>query len=250
MPTRTLRSLLTTPLLAAAAMTMLSGCKAAERRPESHQPVARPQVVVVAPVINLSGTEEFDALQVTDLVASELLSFPEISVIPVNLTLAALARMGKSHVETPADAMDLAREFGADATVVTAITEYDPYDPPVVGMVMQWYGLERAAPLRGFDPVSASREASAKSPAGLSAEAVLAPQLQVQRVFNAAHDAVLEDVRNFAAQRRGHAGPYAWRRYVKSQELYVRYCCWALIRTMVDQQSADGADAETDEAQL
>jgi len=47
---------------------------------------------------------------VTDILASEFQSFPGVVVIPVNRTLAALALRGKNTVETPRDALDLARE--------------------------------------------------------------------------------------------------------------------------------------------
>ena len=60
--------------------------------------------------------------------------------------------MGKTAVETPQDALDLAGELGADATLVAAITEYQPYDPPIVGVVMQWYARgPRSGVWEGFD---------------------------------------------------------------------------------------------------
>jgi hypothetical protein len=232
-------------------MLLTVGC--ADKRQESDArqlKVSRPQVFVVAPVINLTGGTDFDTLQVTDIVASEFLSFPGTSVIPVNLTLAALARAGKTRVETPEDALELAREFGADATIVTAITEYDPYDPPIVGLVMQWYAVPAAARHRGLDPVSASRQASGVGvPGEVAAVPETAPRWQVQRVFNAAHDSILEEVRAFAAKRDGQAGPYAWRKYLRAQELFLRYSAWASIRTMVKQSRRCGASIEPGEAQ-
>ena len=44
------------------------GCTGQVRTPSEH--VARPRVVVVAPVLNLSGSRDFDPLVITDLVAS------------------------------------------------------------------------------------------------------------------------------------------------------------------------------------
>ncbi|MCK4341686.1 MAG: hypothetical protein KAY37_08195 [Phycisphaerae bacterium] len=68
--------------------------------------------------------------------------------------------------------------------------------------------------------------------------------MQVQRVFNAADEEPLEDIRAFAARRDGAGSPYGWRKYTKSQELYVRYFGWALIRTML-LQDANGQQAVT-----
>jgi len=227
------------------------GCAAKQQGPDARQPSpSRPQVFVVAPVINLSGSTDFDPLQVTDIVASEFLSFPGTSVIPVNLTLAALARAGKTQVETPEDALELAREFGADATIVTAITEYDPYDPPIVGLVMQWYAVPQAARRTGLDPVSTSRQASGTGvPQGVAAVPETAPKWQVQRVFNAAHESILDEVRSFAAEREGHASPYAWRQYVKSQKLFLRFSIWSAIRPIHQQWRRCGVTTEADEAQ-
>ena len=191
-------------------------------------------VVAVAPVLNLSGSSEWDALKVTDILASELQSSPDIMVIPVNRVLAALALRGRRTVETPQDAIDVADELGADATVVAAITEYQPYDPPIVGIVLQWYARRSAAgPAEGFDPVSASRQATEVVPSGLQDGAIVAPLVQIQRVYNAADASVRKDVQSFAKQRAGYDSPYGWEIHVKAQELFVRYCCKAAIESML-----------------
>ncbi len=231
-----------------AGLLVTAGCAQLRGATEAKPPAPPPQVVVVAPVLNLSNSSDWDPLKVTDIVASEFQSFPGIVVIPVNRTLAALALMGKNAVETPQDALDLAREFKADATVVTAITEYNPYDPPIVGVVMQWYAPLRQEGSPAFDPVSASRQASDVAPASSSTSDAAVPLLQVQRVYNAADEVVLTDVRSFAAERTGHGSAYAWRIYVKSQELFVRYCCWASIRSMLLAREPDRVAPKADEA--
>ena len=218
-------------LLVAAALATCSGCALLQR--SAPLPPPSPRVLVVAPVLNYSGGQDFDPLKVTDLIASEFVSFEGISVVPVNLTLAELVRQGKTLVETPEEAVELARVFGADATVVVAVTEYNPYDPPVVGLVMQWYSAHPQKPRSGFDPLTASRSVSSPQIELSAAEAELAPRWQVQRVFNAADEDLLEEIRSFAAQRGGDESPYGWRKYIRSQELYVRYATWALIRTML-----------------
>ena len=97
---------------------------------------------------------------------------------------------------------------------------------------MQWYAA-RAEPRRvAFDPVSASRSAGSAAPE-LSESNCGAPRWQVQRVFNAADEELRDEIRDFADERDGERSPYGWQRYTKSQELYVRYCGWALIRTML-----------------
>lgn len=90
---------------------------------------------------------------------------------------------------------------------------------------------------------------TATSPADveLSAAVELGPRYQIQRVFNAAEHDVLEDVRRFAAGREDGQSPYGWRKYTKSQELYVRYCCWAIIRSKIALDESQRAAATLNE---
>lgn len=204
------------PLILGAFGLSATGCgkhAAADRHP---QPIQSARVVVVAPVLNLSGTSNLDVLKVSDAAASEFLAFPGVAVVPINITLAKLAEMGKRQVDSPAEAVSLARAFGADATIVIGITEYDPYNPPVIGMVMQWYDAGQTG-------------------AAVASDAGAAPARQVQRVFNARHDWVQSEVREYNAKRQGDESPFGWRGVLQSQERYVRYCCWSVIRTMLSQ---------------
>jgi hypothetical protein len=227
------------------------GCgPAGSHRPTPIRPT-HPVVFVVAPVSNLSNSGDVDPLKITDWVASECVSFPGVSVIPVNLTLAALAEQGRTRVETPEEALDLAARFNADATLITALTEFNPYDPPIVGLVMQAY-------IRSYDEPGAAgpppgpdlgrAAAGGVEPASWEARATVAP-LQVQRVFNGSHDDVNDEVRAYAGGRDGHASPFGWRRYLKSQELFVRYSCWSAFRTMLCQSPRLRAVAGLDEVQ-
>jgi hypothetical protein len=218
-----------------------SGC--AEQHPPPPEPARPPLVLVLAPVLNLSGSDAFDALRVTDLIASEVQAFPGVQVVPVNRALSELVQHGKENVESAADAVGLAQALGADGTLVAAVTEYNPYYPPVVGLVMQWYPADGARPGGG-----ARRDAGDGALAGASRRGLprwgATPVLQVQRVFDASDEEVVEHVRKYAGRKDRHASPYGWERYVKSQELYVRYCGWSLFRTMnlLDESGLEAAE--------
>ena len=230
--------------LVSAALTCTTGCA---QRAQTPPPVLLPpKVVVLAPVLNLSGSRDFDPLKVTDLLASEFVSCEGVAVVPVNMTLAELERRGKLTVETPQEATALARILGADATIVIAITEYNPYYPPIVGMVMQWYPAVVSDPaLQDTNPV----DDAACEPSTLQLSDVnnVQPRWQIELVFNAAHKAILADVRRYAGKRGGGASPYGWRKYVQSQELYVRYCGWEMIRTMLRLDRDDPATVRPNE---
>lgn len=234
-------------LTAVVLLTGMVGCSQMRVDDTPEAKAAPAKVYVLAPVLNLSGSNDFDALRVTDLIASECLSFEGLSIVPVNLTLAELARVGKPSVETPEDAVQLARTFGADGTLVVAITEYDPYDPPVIGMILQVYEADRVSSTARFDPLTASR--SSQSPElALSVAPGLTPRWQIQRVFNAASEDVQNDIRRYAEDREGHRSAYGWRKTTKCQEEYVRYCGWALIRSMLLLDQVDRAASRSHEA--
>jgi len=53
-------------------------------------------------------------------------------------------------------------------------------------------------------------------------------------VFDASHGNVVDEIKTFAARRDADASPYGWRRYVVSQQDFVRFCCHATIRALFD----------------
>lgn len=238
-------------------LAAIAGCAS---RTQTASPPPRELLVVVTPVINLSGDPQMDTLRITDLLASEFVSFRYMQVVPVNLSVAALAAHGLTRIEAPEQAYRLGRELGADAVIVAAVTEWDPYDPPRLGMVMQWYPIEPTTRVH-LDPTAVSRQAADSATTAQAVEAVGAPQRiltpieapdpnavrQVQRVFNAAERRTEREVREYARCRDRSESPYSWRRYVKSQELFVRYCGWSLIRTMLQQVGRDEADRNAGE---
>ena len=190
-----------------------------------------PMTIAVAPALNLSGSMDFDPDRFADLMASELSYADGIAVIPVSRVLGVLAVQGLDRVESPGHAWELAKLLGADAILVFAVTEYDPYDPPSIGISAQLYGARPRAGSGALDPVALSRQAglaSARQPG--RPDRLLA---QVHRVFDASHDSVVADVRRFARRRRADESPYGWRQYVVSQRYYIRYCCHAMIRTLL-----------------
>ena len=220
-----------TILLSAMLIMPLGGCalgNGTRREPMALEPRL---TIAVAPVLNMSNSSDWDALRVTDILAEELQSFPGLNVVPVNRALAALTLMGKTNVESPEDAHALAHELGADATIVAAITAYDPYEPPSVGIVMQWYTVGADTAAQVFDPVSASRQAGDYQPAAAVKPIAGRRFWQVQRVYHAAAAEVVQDLRRYGRLRPGYAEAGGWRIFLKSQELFVRYACWASIRT-------------------
>ncbi|MCC6652130.1 MAG: hypothetical protein IT348_13340 [Candidatus Eisenbacteria bacterium] len=214
---------------------MTAGCqRSQQQRPELV--IANPHLgrmtIAVAPALNQSGSLEFDTNRVADAMAVEL-SFAEgISVVPVSRVLAALSAQGASGVTSPEHALELTRLLGVDAILVFSVTEYDPHEPPSIGITGQLYGKRAGEGLRRVDPVALSREAGLSGQAGPAAPAGLLAQ--TQRVFDASHGGVADEVREFAAGREGLESPYGWKLYLVSQQHFMRFCCHATVRALMN----------------
>lgn len=186
--------------------------------------------VAVAPAINLSGSGDFDPDRFADVMARELGYGERIAVVPVSRVLAVLSAQQKSGVESPEHALELVRLLGVDAILVFSVTDYDPYDPPSIGITGQLYGSRPDLGLGGLDPVALSREASSGAPRASRAPGLLA---QSQQVFDAAHESVVNEVRRFAEKRGAGRSAYGWRAYLVSQEGFIEYCCHAIIESLL-----------------
>lgn len=215
----------------------LGGC-AGMHRAEPATPVIRndwlkPVTIAVAPAINQSGSVDFDPARFADRMATELSYAEGVSVIPVSRVLAALSASGHERVESPAHASVLARAVGADALLVFSVTDYDPYDPPRIGVSAQLYGSGTRPNVGSLDPTVLSRLGRLASTSDRDRPGRRRLLAETQQVFDASHDAVVADIRRYASIRGAGGSPYGWRRYVVSQQEYIEYCCFATIRALL-----------------
>lgn len=218
-------------------MLFAAGC-GGPKQPVEKLVVSNPTLgavsIAVAPALNQSGSTEFDASRVADLMAGELMHAERVTVVPVSRVLAVLASQGTDRVNSPAHATEVAGRVGADAILVFAVTEYDPYDPPSVSISAQLY----AANPRPAYGAPDEEGGESKKPAG---GRMLA---QTQARFDATHADVVADIKEYARRRGADESPYGWRRFVVSQQDFIRYCCHATIRGLLNGQGWQVAAGE------
>ena len=163
---------------------------------------------------------------------TELAQVEGLTVVPVGRVYEFLVRQQQNTVGSPEEARALAAAFGADATIVLAVTEYDVYYPPRVGLAAQLY-RSSLAESSSFDPVGAAR-----NPAEFSMDdaALRRPNDQVSRIFSARNRQVEELARLYARERLSDDSPHGWRRFIVAQEEFVRLCSYGVIREMLGPQ--------------
>jgi hypothetical protein len=232
----------------ASALPAMIGCNDSHHAVRDVWPHWAPKTLAVAPALNTSGTTSFDPVRVSDLAASELCTFTGVRVVAVNRVLAAMTNRGLDAIRSPEDALQVAEDVGADGMIVFAVTEYDPYDPPIVGLTMQLYAPSDPFRPDWIDPVEVSRRPTPAT--GVAARPAGSPWAEFQQVFNASHGDVVADVKTYARSRDADDRPYGWRKYLVSQEHYLRFCLHAamaeLLETPGAQADVESANAEED----
>lgn len=232
------------------AVVVLAGCSQKREEPVAAvAPYGEPIAIAVAPALNFSNAPQVDPLRIGDLMASELSQWGGVNVIGVNRVMAVLSRDGRQSVESPAHALDICRKIGADAILVFSVEEFDPYAPPVVRLSAQLYGPQpRGA---GFDPVTTSRQSRPFETSPSMADE-LRPWSQMQKTWNAGHETIQREVERYGRSRDAERSPMGWRKYLASQELFMRFCCYSAIQELMvreQQRSLEGRVAWKEPAQ-
>lgn len=202
-----------------------------------------PLTIAVAPALNHSGSPDVDVEHAADEMAAELTQVGGVRVIPVSRVIGVMQERGWAQVEGVGQALELASLTGADAVLVFAITAYNPYDPPRVGVSAQLIGELPDGGGR-LDPVAlAGSPGEGGSPSSGPMRGVLA---EASAVFDASREDVLADVKTFAARRNAGKNPYGHRWYLVSQRRYLQYCCHATLRSLFGEASDDAVGKDAD----
>jgi hypothetical protein len=120
----------------------------------ANEPVIRnpfPQLgrVAVAPFFNHSDEPTLNGREAALAYYAELQGVQGFEVIPVGLVEEAMIAH-QIDLSGAGEARRLAELLGADAIVVGAVTDYQPYYPPRVGLRVEWYAANP-----GFHPIPA-----------------------------------------------------------------------------------------------
>lgn len=205
-----------------------------------HSPYASVKTLAIAPAINLSGSRDFDPLVVSDTLFSELQQVQDINVIPLNKTILAMQRLGVRTIDDVKIAQRLAESLHVDALVIPAVTAYDPYKPPLVGMILQLY--TPSAPIPSPEENAKVTPGAIQTNPGtpiIVADLVPAaptkqPVSQISAVFNASNQTVLKELAVFARGRTEYDSALMDQRFLVDSDAYMRFVCHAMVRRLMD----------------
>ena len=127
------------------ALVLVAGCTRIDTRPEPAAPIS---IVAVLPFTNLTSGSSFDGDEFGNILASELVKIAGVRVIRPAQIRAEL-QPGETLTSIN-DALSTGRRTRADAVLVCAVTDYDPYEPPKVGISVQFLRVA-AQPLSSQD---------------------------------------------------------------------------------------------------
>jgi hypothetical protein len=137
-------------LLPTVCLVLLAGCNAipdVRHQPTFHNPFPQLERVAVLPFNNLSDNPYVDGDAVADAYYEELQKIPGFVVVPLE-RVKMLLRARHTDLATVDDVRELGRQLQVDAIAVGAVTEFDPYYPPRLGLAVDWYATNP-----GFHPI-------------------------------------------------------------------------------------------------
>jgi len=212
-----------------------------------YTPYNQTHTLAIAPAINLSGSRDFDPLVVSDTIYAELQQVPNVMALPLNKTLMAMQHLGIHSIEDVKTAQALAKYLGADGLIIPAVTAYDPYNPPTMGMILQLYTPPE--PAATAVPVAAAKPATIRSNPDTVIFATEVPTLpvrvanplpaqqpavQVAAVFQSTNQSVLKELQAYAGGRTEYDSALADQKFVMSSDSYMRFVSHAMIRRLMD----------------
>jgi len=188
-------------------MLAVSGCSNADKGPEMvFANPFRPNVwtVAVIPFKNDSGSEALNTIAMTDEFYTELATVQDnVQVLSVNAVMAAQHKLGLTKIRNEDDLSAIAEELGADALFVGKITRYQPYQPPLIGIVVQIFEQRTPGALdesdeRDFDPSVLGRQPTEFE---LNSDSIMQAVVQVNDVFDAGNKEVIGQVEEYSSSQ-------------------------------------------------
>lgn len=216
------------------------GCAGLKYQSNPPNPFADIHTVAVLPVQNQStqALRPETLQELSDVFASELVSFPGFTVIrPQQLALKAREK-GVRELTSMQDAIDLAKNAGADAVLAAAITDWKEYPPPRMALAVQLFRTQpHFLSSRDVDLWIQSGKPFAVE-AGQEGQVVAA----IERVIDSHHETWRSELESFAAAHSNRDFPYRrGEQYWLVDRLFFQFASNWMLREIVDLHTTPAA---------
>lgn len=212
---------------------LLCGCISGEKveQPDRYtSPYPAPKLWAVAPLDNQTGTLLVDTTRLADKLTHQLQQIKGIETVAVNRVLEVMTEQKLTAITSIPEAMAVIEALDVDGLIVGAVTAWDPYEPPKIGLTVQLYARRNPNGTTSLDPRLLT--ASATDPLALAVVRYRQPVNHVAAYLDAGHGDVLTRLQRYAKGRSGHDSPAGWRRYLLSMDLYSEFASHELMRRL------------------
>ena len=219
---------------------LCGGCSAESWKYKSYPPNPFPDIHVVAVLPMLNGTLDgkFDGMEYGNILASELIKFDGFRVLrPVDFKKAMEAGERINAVE---DVLRISRKLKADAVLVTQITDYDPYDPPRVGISVQLLRAQGRS-LSGSDIDRIVQSASwRRGPLAMSREKAGNWIDAFETVYDAHEERIRKEVIAYAQAQEESDTPFIGEKeFMAVQSRYLQFVSNQLLNRLFDRTAPE-----------
>jgi hypothetical protein len=108
------------------------------RQPQYHNPFPQLHRVAILPFYNLSSNPTVNQDEVAEAYYVELQQIPGFEVMPPGVVKQILM-LQDIDINSATDFQQLAQMLGVDVLIRGAVTEFDPYYPPRMGIAVDWF---------------------------------------------------------------------------------------------------------------
>lgn len=218
---------------------VVAGCRSDLDTPNRlTSPYADEVLIAVVPFEDRTTRGDAPAERVSERFADELAQVDGVSAIPLARTREAMRSLGLLAVRSPEEAERVASALGVDAVVLGAVSAFDPFRPPVLGVQLLLYRLPDASPaIAAPDPDRIRRAATDEGEVGEAfAPFRAAPVASVSLHLDARDHGVVRRVRRYAEGRTDPESVLGGEAYLESMDLYTRFAMNEAIGRLLDSE--------------
>jgi hypothetical protein len=187
-------------------------------------------------VVALDASTQYhpDLLALTSALHSQLQSIEGLEVLP---DAVAVATVEKEKLALPRDGLKLADALSADGVFLAIVTDYSPYDEPVIAMGLVLYS-RATAPAR---PVDLDKIIQGGAPLVMPDSQAAKPVTAVFDVYDAGQKTTRRRMELYAEGQMASDVGLGWERYYRSMPHFMRFATYEITWELFNQLKVERA---------